>query len=152
MDIIHIEWMHYHQRCVFSVLELDVRYDWWVMGPNTYESFFPISYLCVLICITKPIQVVYGHSAYHTTTLNPRHFLCCLELHERSNWRATAPDMHRSISDTTLCAYTASLYIQRYFILLWSYVHTYKYLMTAYYTLNDRFTTNNPSFYKNKVR
>ena len=45
-----------------------------------------------------------------------RHSLCGLELHERSDWRATAPDMHRSFSDTTLCAYTASPYIHRYMV------------------------------------
>ena len=37
-----------------------------------------------------------------------RHSLCGLELHERSNWRATAPDIHQSFSDTTLDAYTAN--------------------------------------------
>ena len=47
-----------------------------------------------------------------------RHSLCALELHERSYWRAMAPDTHQSFSDTTLCAYTASPHIHMY-IAIW---------------------------------
>ena len=43
-----------------------------------------------------------------------RHSLCALELHERSDWKATPPDTHQSFSDTTLSTYTASLYIRHY--------------------------------------
>ena len=45
-----------------------------------------------------------------------RHSLCYSDLHQRSNWRATAQDTHQSFSDMTLCAYTASPYIHRYLI------------------------------------
>ena len=45
-----------------------------------------------------------------------KHSLCGLELHERLDWRATAPDTHRSFSDTTLFADTASPCIHCYLV------------------------------------
>ena len=33
MDVVHMEWLLYNQRCLFSSLELDVRYKWQVMVP-----------------------------------------------------------------------------------------------------------------------
>ena len=44
-----------------------------------------------------------------------KHSFCCLELHERSDWRAMAPDTHygRSLIQQHHCAYTASPYIYR---------------------------------------
>ena len=44
------------------------------------------------------------------------HSLCSLELHEICDWRSTAPDTHQLFSNATLCAYTESLYIQRYLV------------------------------------
>ena len=110
-----MEWLLYYRRCLFSVLELDERYDWWVMEPNMHHSLFPISHLCVLTYITWKLQVVYGCSAYQTTALLLETFFVWL----RVDWRATAPDMHRSFSDTTFCVYTANTYTHRY--LVWNY-------------------------------
>ena len=45
-----------------------------------------------------------------------KHSLCVLELHERSDWRTMTPNTHWSVTDTTLCAYTASLYIYHYLV------------------------------------
>ena len=45
-----------------------------------------------------------------------RHSLCGLELHERPDWRATAPDTPQSCLDTTLCTYTASPYMPYYLV------------------------------------
>ena len=45
-----------------------------------------------------------------------RHSLSSLELQERSDWKAMAADTHQSFSYTTLCAYTASLYIHHYLL------------------------------------
>ena len=43
-------------------------------------------------------------------------YLFGLELHERSEWRPTAPDMHCSFPDTTLSEYITSPYICNYFV------------------------------------
>ena len=135
MDILHIELLLYYWRCPVSVLELDARYDWQVMALNTHHSLFPISNLCVLICITWKLLVEYELLAY---------------------WRGMGgADTHQLFSDTILCVYTASPYIQMY-ITIWCATtckHDNKthYLMTAYYTPNNSFTGKNVSFYKRKV-
>ena len=46
-DILHIEWLLYYRKCLFSVLELDARYEWRVTPPNTHRSLFLISHFCV---------------------------------------------------------------------------------------------------------
>ena len=48
-----------------------------------------------------------------------------LQLHERSCWKAAVPDMHQSFSDTVLCAYTASLYIHRFWYAAMHYNKTH---------------------------
>ena len=120
VDVLHVEWLLYYWRCLFSVLELDVRYEWWFMPPNTYcQSFSNRLFVCIQLYlrhITWRLQVTCGHSAHRTTAILLDTFLCGLELHERSDWGATAPDTHCSFSGTTLCAYTASMYIHHYFI------------------------------------
>ena len=45
-----------------------------------------------------------------------RHCSCALDLHERSDWRAMAPDKQQSFSDATLCAYTANQYTHCYLV------------------------------------
>ena len=47
MDILHIEWLLYYRRCLLSVLELDAKYDWWVMASKriavrSYKPFVHI--------------------------------------------------------------------------------------------------------------
>ena len=69
MDILHIDWLLNYRICLFSVLELDVRYSWWVMAPNAHCSLFPISHLCVFTCITWKLQVICECSAYQMTAL-----------------------------------------------------------------------------------
>ena len=105
------------------MLELDLRYNRWVMASNTHCSLFSISLLCILTCITWKLQVIHVHmDALHIERLlyYRKYSLCALELHERSYWRAKAPDMHRSFSDTALHVYTANLYI---------HVHVHHYLV-----------------------
>ena len=77
MAILHVEWLLYYQRCLYSVLELNMRYNWWVMAPNTHCSLFLISHLCVLlhICWKQQVIHVYGCSAYQTTALLSKTFL-----------------------------------------------------------------------------
>ena len=101
------------------LLELDARYDWWVMAPNVHCSLFPISSSCIYMYLHVQLEKYRSYmDIQHIKRLlyYQRHFLCVLELHERSHSRATAPDTHLSFSDTTLCAYTVSLYIHRYFV------------------------------------
>ena len=51
-DVLHIEWLFYYHRCLFSVLELDVRYEWRVTPPSMHRSLFTISHFCVYIQCT----------------------------------------------------------------------------------------------------
>ena len=74
-NILHIEWLLYYRRCLFSVLDLRARYNWWVTTPNTHHSFFLIWHLCILPRITWKLQVVYRHSTYWTTSLLLKTFL-----------------------------------------------------------------------------
>ena len=69
MDVLHIEWLLYYWRCLFSVLQLKVRYEWWVMVPKMHCSPFLISHLCALTRITWKLWVVYGCCAYQMTTI-----------------------------------------------------------------------------------
>ena len=48
-DVLHIERLLYFQRCRFSVLELDARYEWRVAPPNTHRSLYPINHCCLYI-------------------------------------------------------------------------------------------------------
>ena len=120
MDILHIKSLLYHRRCLFTVLELDVRLNLWVMPPNSHCSLFPISLLCVLTRITLELQAIYECSAYRMTALLSKTFLV---------WLRVAPDTSQSFSDKSLYAYTASPYIDRYL------VHN---LMTAYSFVRGR--------------
>ena len=52
-------------KVTFSVLQLDVRHDWWVMGSGMHHSVFPIYHLCIVIHIF--LQNIHGRSAYWTT-------------------------------------------------------------------------------------
>ena len=69
VDLVHIEWLLYDQRGIFSVLELDARYHWQVMAANTHCSLLLISNLCILTRIIWKLQVIHGCSAYRTTAL-----------------------------------------------------------------------------------
>ena len=57
-NFLRIKWLLYYWRCIFSVVELDARYEWRVMPPPS-----------VLRHITCKAQVIYGHSAYRTTAI-----------------------------------------------------------------------------------
>ena len=79
-----------------------------------------------------------------------RYSLCGLELREKSNWRAMAPDKHQRHSLIEHCVRTASPSIYRYL------VHNCTQQQNSpswwlYCTPNDGFAVNTASFYKNKV-
>ena len=69
MDVPHIKWLLYYRRYLFSVLDLDVRYNWQVLAPKMHHSLFPISHLCILTCITWKLPVIYECCAYQMTAL-----------------------------------------------------------------------------------
>ena len=39
-SVLQIKRLPYYWRCLFSGLELDARYEWQVMPPNTHHSLF----------------------------------------------------------------------------------------------------------------
>ena len=75
LGLLHIEWLLCYWKCIFSVLKLDARYNWWVMSPNTHGSLFPISHLSTYTCNLKNTRHTYGCSAYWTTALLSETFL-----------------------------------------------------------------------------
>ena len=88
------------------------RYGWQVMATNTHCSLFPTRHLYILTHILENN----GHACKDILHIErllyyQRHSSCGLELYERSNWKATATDMHQLFTDATLCVYTASPYI-----------------------------------------
>ena len=70
-DVRRIERLLYYWRYLFTGLELYVRYDRWVMDPNTHRNHFPIRLLCVLIhvLVTRKLQVVDGRCTSWMTAL-----------------------------------------------------------------------------------
>ena len=83
---------------------------------HTSQSFFDKLFVHILTRITWKLGVINGHQTYQMTAILSKIFLCGLELHERSNWRATALDTHQAFSDTTVYEYTASPYIHCYLV------------------------------------
>ena len=97
------------------MLELNVRYEWWVIPPNTHRSLFPISIFCaysVLRHINWNIQIICGHSAYRTTVILSETLLMwfkgALEI-----WLESYSPRHASVVlwYNTVHAYTASPYV-----------------------------------------
>ena len=75
----------------------------------------------------------------------PRHFLCGSKLHDRYDWKAMGPDTHHGLSLIQHChAYIYCSLVSNY---AWQ---QNSHSLWLYYTLNDGFTANDVSFYKNK--
>ena len=113
MEVVHIKWLLSEMSivCVRAGCEIQlVSYG----SKHALQSLSNKQF--VYTCITWKLQVMYGCSAYQITALLSETFLVCLELHERSNWKATSPNMHQSFSDKTFCVYTASPYIHHYLV------------------------------------
>ena len=147
-DVLHSEWLLENWKWLFSVLELNARYDWRVVAPHTQHSLFQLLIFCTYTNKLKTIGHIWTFSTewlfYYLT-----HSLWGLELHERSEWRVMAPDMHRSFPDATLCAYIASLYIHVHCYLMWNYTTTkLMYLKTTYYIPNNGFSANEQTLSK----
>ena len=139
----------------FCLLQLDPRYDWPVVLPNTYRSVFPISQ--TITRITWKLKLSYMDVLHIEWLLYYRkHSICSLDLLERSHWRVTAPHKHWSLSNKNYVPKPqARTYITMY---VWVRMTTkLTYLMTTYYTpnngfiANDGFMANVASFYNSKV-
>ena len=153
MDVLHVKWLLYYRRCLFSVLWLYVWYNWQVMAPNTHHSLFMISHLYVLICVTWKLQIIYRHSAYQTTAVLSETFFVWIRAEWESRLESCGP-RHASVVlwYNIVCIYCKPVYTCTSLIGVQLHMTTkLTYLMTAYYTLNNGFTANDASFYKNKV-
>ena len=148
MNILHIKQLPYYRRCLFSVLELHVRYSWQVLIPNMHHNLLLICHLHALTCITWNYRLC--TDVLHILNDYQRHCLCGLEFHEGSNWRPTAPDTYWSFSDTALCPYIAIPYIHHYLVHYCTWQQS-SCTLWLYYTPNDGFTSNDALFYMNKV-
>ena len=114
-DVLHIRRLLYYKRCQAGCEIWMTTYA----SRQASQSFLGKPFVCIQLYLrhlTWKLQVICGRLAYWTTANYWKHYLCGLELHEKSYWRAMVPDTHCSLSGTTLCAYTASLYIHSYFI------------------------------------
>ena len=77
MDVLHIKWLLYYWRCLFSGLELYLRYSWWITAPNMHRSPFWYGIRVCLHaynCNLKTTGCI-GHSACLTTALLLETFL-----------------------------------------------------------------------------
>ena len=72
------------------------------MAPNMHHSLFMTSHLAYLHTELENYMSYMDIQHIKRLLYYQRDSLCGLELHERSDWRATAPDTHQSFSDTTL--------------------------------------------------
>ena len=101
------------------------------------------------ICVTK--QVIYGHCKYRMTPLLSEASLCGLELCSWSDWRVTAPKCIAIVLwGNIVCIYIlqAYIYIHCYLVRNYSWQQN-SHSLWQYYTLNNDFTANDASFYKN---
>ena len=106
----HGEWLLHCWRFLFSVLELDVRYDWWVMAPTLLAVSF---WSAIWASLHAQLENYWLYrDVQHTEWLLYywRHSLCSSEFQERFNWRFMALDMHRLFSDTNFCVSCKPLY------------------------------------------
>ena len=152
MDILHIKWLLYYWRCLFSVLEVDVRYKWWVVAPNMHSSFLSKGHnLCILTGITWKLQVIYEHSAYWTTAILSETFFVWFSV----SWEIRLESYSNRHTLFVLWYNTVCLYCKPVHTLLFGVqlcvATNLTYLMTAYYTPNNTFNGNDASFYKNKA-
>ena len=155
MDIVHIKRLLYYRRYSFSLLELDARYKWWVMAPNTPCSLFPISHLCVHYA-----QMAYTHIfkttgriwmfCIWTTAILSESFLVWFRVAWNIRLESYDPK-HASVAlwYNIVCVYCKPVHTSLFGVQL-NMTTKLMYLLTAYYTPNNSFTANDASFNKNQ--
>ena len=118
MTVLHIEWLLYYSRCLFSVLEMDSRYKWWVTSPNTHCSLLLINHFYaynVLTRITWKLQVVCKCSAYRTTGILSETFFVCFNIALQIRLESYGP---RHVSVVLwyhiVCVYILLAHVKRY--------------------------------------
>ena len=89
----------YYQRYLFPWLELNVRYDGWVMDLKMHRNHFLIwhvlhTYTCT--CNLR-LQVVWEHLHIESLLYYLRCLFSMLELDLRYDWQVTPPNMHCSV-------------------------------------------------------
>ena len=136
-----------------QMLELNVRYEWQVLPPNTHRSPFSTSHSCVysvLRHITWKLQFICGRSAYRTTAILSESFFMWFRVALEIQLESYS-SRHASVVlwNNIVCIYCKPTYTSLFGTQLGLTKLTY--LMTAYYTPSNSFTANNASFHKNKV-
>ena len=150
MDIPHIKRLLYYWTWLFSLLELDPRYDWWVIAPNTHHSLFLVG-LKSNLKITWKVLVVCGRSAYQTTALLSETFLVLYRVAWEIRLESYDP---RHISIVLWYNIVVHILQACAYIAIWcTTMHDNKTHVPYDCILhkNNSFTANNASFYKNKV-
>ena len=112
--VLHIEWQLYYWRCLFSVLELDARYKWWVTHPNMQHSLFQMSNFCIYSVLRQlvwKLHVTRGRSAYRTTALLLETFSEWFQSCNRDLTRELQRETHIGHSLIWHCVCTTSPYI-----------------------------------------
>ena len=139
MDVLHIERLLYYRTWLFSGLALHARYDW--------SSFFVTRHCARTSTQNLKTTSRIWHSIYRTTTLLSKTFLAWLELHQRSNLRATAADTQKILWYMQHCVriLQARIYIANWHSTIPMTTKLTK-LITVH-TPNDSFTANDTSFF-----
>ena len=83
-DVLHILPLLYYRRCLFSVLELDVRYKWSLMPSKMYRSLFLVSHFSVysiLRHVTLKLMSYVDVQHIERLLYYQRYYLWCLDLY-----------------------------------------------------------------------
>ena len=133
VDILHIERLLYSQTCLFSVLELDARYDLRVMAPNTHlTSVCPISRCAYLnaymhisthkrLYIAWELQVIWTLSVSNDcSTIGDTPWVVKSSMRDPTGRLRPRTCIGHSLIQTCLLIYTPSPYVytHRYFFFL----------------------------------
>ena len=148
-------WMFYisneylQSEMPISVLELDARYELWVMIPNMHHSLCPINHLCIVTCIMWKLEVICGRSAYRTTAILSETFFVrfrfAWEIWLESYGLTHASDILWYHIVCIYCKPICTVYIAIWCASIQCMTTELTYLITAYYTPNNDFTANDAS-------
>ena len=112
-DALPIERLLCYRRDLFPGLELHVKYDWWVMDPNTHWNRFLIQHFCVLPLVTRKLLDVYRRCTYQTTALLSEMSIFCVSA-GCEIWMANCASKHESQSLSDKPCVCIQLYLDTY--------------------------------------
>ena len=133
MEVLHVQWLHYYWRCLFSVLNQDMRYHWRVLTPWTRCSLFRISHLSVLTHITWKLAGCIWTSANQMTAISWENIACVVYRSMSSTWRAKATDTHQSFA-IHHCVRRLQAHCTQLYGAPLRHDNKLRYLISAYYT------------------